>query len=108
MPGTRKGACEGWPRPPLAGVFDDQRGKIGDVHFSVSSSDFAQGVLRILVVGEEALADEVLRTVVGKVFREDSESVGLVAEGLLGELGGVGGRKCFELVLGVPERTCAG
>ena len=71
-------------------------------------SGFAQGVLRIPVAGEGALADEVLRAAVGKAFREDFEFAGPVAVSLLGELGGAGGRKRFELVLGVLERACAG
>ena len=108
MPGIRKGACGGRLKPSLAGVFGDQRGKAGDARFSVPGSGFAQGVLRIPVAGEGALADEVLRAAVGKAFREDFEFAGPVAGSLLGELGGAGGRKRFELVLGVLERACAG
>ena len=93
MPGIRKGACGGRLKPSLAGVFGDQRGKAGDACFSVPGSGFAQGVLRIPVAGEGALADEVLRAAVGKAFREDFEFAGPVAGSLLGELGGAGGRK---------------
>lgn len=108
VPGIRKGACGGRLKPSLAGVFGDQRGEAGDARFSVPGSGFAQGVLRIPVAGEGALADEVLRAAVGKAFREDFEFAGPVAGSLLGELGGAGGRKRFELVLGVLERACAG
>ena len=61
MPGIRKGACGVRLKLSLAGVFGDQRGEAGDACFSVPGADFAQGVLRIPVAGEGALADEVLK-----------------------------------------------